>query len=177
MSLEERAKWVEDSDVLVARWKYTSIFENASYRRSNVQINFQRKRLEFLSEAECTPSTTNQYVHSESDRRFKWRGETTFGGSYAPKDSRRGSPNPSKPPAKRESLAERPIPNLANFVDLSMDDTEEKVQGGSRHASLGSASGVDRGSIHRKHTPVKTVRLYTYGDGCKVFHLRTRIPS
>lgn len=175
MNPEERLKWVEEGEVLVARWKYTSIYENASYRLSQRQINFKQRKLEFLSESECTPSPNNQYVSSASDRRFAWRGETTFGGAYRAKYSRRGSQNLFTPPAKRGTLAERPIPNLATFIDLSLDGPEKKVQGEVRRPSPGSASGDDRGSMHQKHKFV--LRQYTYGDGCESFHLRTEISS
>ncbi|KAG0648963.1 Cytosine-specific methyltransferase [Hyphodiscus hymeniophilus] len=128
---------IKDTEVLVARYKITTKFANASARLENVKKanNYSRTQLETLDIGECTIGC----VMPVSLQRDLWRGDTVIGGSGIKKMAR--------------SAGQAGQPRAYEYVDLSNDDDkafEEKSKANLTNRPPQAAA--------------KGVQIYTYGD-------------
>lgn len=176
--------YIEENEILVVRWKFTSIYKTAA-ARINVegrQINYVQQKLETLTKIECS---VNYYL-SASIARFNWRGETVLGGSGGSNELA-SRPNvvslldieekiPPKNTRKRQPL-ERKFYNVNNFVDLSVDDDISFRGGGlseKENAQQNRTKSVDciksLASVAGR-AKVTATRQPTFRDGGKFHYL------
>lgn len=161
--------WVEENEVLVARWKYISIYTSA-VERLNVakrQINFVQQKLEYLTDKECCSNFSYPaYLQRES-----WRGDPV---------SERLGEKVREPFAEDGNSAPLVIDLTGDIASLGF---KEKARGDENRRwtvkevrnpkqSLGTATSGDRGSRCEPTVPLgratkAAVRCYTYGDACK----------
>jgi hypothetical protein len=149
---KERMEYVEEMEVLVARWKFTTKFHSARDRLDNTikPNNYQSCQLESLKDFEC--SHGGQYKMSADLRRYIWRGDTIFGGSGTQKFKEE-----RKPPV-RNGRINRSSRNNASVINLADDEDEND----SEKANIANFP-------QRFSSAPKKKQVYTYGDTCKLF--------
>jgi hypothetical protein len=116
-------KLVEETEVLVLRWKFTSTYESAFERSHPLPLNFIQHKFETLPNGECTP---NCGLPADARRRM-WRGETKLGGS--------GSTEGPRVPLVEDNNANRPGNPFIHLSD-GAKDSEGTPAGRSTRAAV-----------------------------------------
>ena len=136
--------YIENREVLVARWKLTTKFDNDRDRLENPNKpnNYRQRQLESLSTDECTFG----YAMPVSLRRLLWRGDTILGGSGTKrtevKSERRGGVKKFR--------------SGPTFIILLDDDDEDGP----------NKENIANIRQHSDSAP-KQEQVYTYGDTCE----------
>ena len=147
---KERLEYVEQREVLVARWKFTTNFYNARDRLDNTikPNNFESRQVEYLRDFEC--SDKDECKMSAELRRFLWRGNTILGGSGTQTIKEVARPSVSKERLNRYS---RKSTQIISLVDDEDDDGWKNVNVACHLQGSRSAP--------------KQKQVYTYGDTCE----------
>lgn len=164
--IQAMMRYVEEKEILVVRWKYTSTYETANTRLNitGIQINFVQQNLETLTDEECSAGLNLPGFI----RRIDWRGDTALGGSGI-EENRVHS---------RRPLQNSRSANMSNFVDLSLDDDEPKERPPPRKSKVNRTVDIPTmlASVSGQKKPPSVAR-YTFGDSCKWTKLQPTIKN
>ncbi|KAH8819216.1 S-adenosyl-L-methionine-dependent methyltransferase [Xylogone sp. PMI_703] len=77
----QRKNYIRENNVLVVRWKYTTIYQTGYERINSHRNKYRSKQLESLQDHECTPG----YAESSEAQLLAWRNESPKDGSVEPR--------------------------------------------------------------------------------------------